>query len=765
MISFSKSFEYVLNAFNIPQQRHLGDALTRVGPTMVGTGEAEYGISAELSSATGDFLAVGAPRHGYSSPNPDPAKSNIDGGAVFLYNYDGVEWRLRTFFAGLPSEQIGSHLSLSADGSRIAIRRKNALSFLLPNKVEVYNVGANGVPTKVGSDLSCGGNGDSVSLSSDGKRIAISCDGSNGGRGMVQIFEWNDAVSDWVSIGEVSNINDTNPGARFGRSVSFDNSGNRLAVSAQNYDFGGITNRGLVRVYDYSGGIMWVQVGGDVLGAEAGDQFGFSMALSGDGLSFVASAPPSASFVGAVQVYSLVSGIWQQAGDIIYGSEAGDKFGRAVSIIQDGSRIAASSYINQNQRGVVKVFDLVDNLWTLTSKIEGGDALDRLGYGLKSVASTADGTRVVTGSTGQKNPNGVPTGGVSVYSIPRLPLTSTPSSQPTPALNSATLTPSMMLSKFDWDLARIGNATISVNDGSGNEDLTLNYNISNRRTEVTVFQDDCVTTVSNTTIAVSSRTTIKTATHSNLKVALNMKQVQSILVAGDLPGTGTVSLCVRVDLVQDDINATSVQFHEQKLIVLIDLRQGFTIMNIDEERDAADNEALTSDTDYGIIACQCNETFVCANEILVQGDDLFVCVFSTNTSVSVTGIQSFSLIQGDESLVVDAVIDFVADDLTLVTLLPNMAVIRSQMISEFFAVDDPEDVSVRGNVLLSLVSSSSIRRLRIPIDYSHIRALEKAETGFDVIVTLDSSVAGVSGTAKQTSTVCLLLLVGAVLFV
>jgi hypothetical protein len=180
-------------------------------------------------------------------------------------------------------------------------------------------------------------------------------------------------------------------------------------------------------------------------------------------------------------------------------------------------------------------------------------------------------------------------------------------------------------------------------------------------------------------------------------------------------------------------------------------------LSIDEERVAADTEALTPDADYSIIACQCNTSLLCANEILVQGDYLFVCVL-------VAGIQSFSLIQGNESLVVDAVVDSVEDDLTLVTILPNWAIIRSQMISAFFAVENPEDVSARGVVVLSLVSSSSNRRLRVPVDCSNIRALEKDETGFDVIVSLASSSAGVSGAAERTFTVFLLFIVGAVLF-
>ena len=331
------------------------------------------------------------------------------------------------------------------------------------------------------------------------------------------------------------------------------------------------------------------------------------------------------------------------------------------------------------------------------------------------------------------------------------------------ALNQVTLP--TVLSKFDWDLERVGNATVSFSDGSESEELILNYNISNRRSEITVFKDDCVTIVPNTVIGVDSRTTIKTSSHSDLRVALDVKEVENIWVDGDMTGTGTISLCVRVDLVKDDVNATSVHFHEQKLVVLIDLRQGFTIMSIDEERVAADTEALTSDADYSIIACQCNTSLLCANEILVQGDDLFVCVFSTSTNISVAGIQSFSLIQGNESLVVDAVVDSVEDDLTLVTILPNWAIIRSQMISAFFAVENPEDVSARGVVVLSLVSSSSNRRLRVPVDCSNIRALEKDETGFDVIVSLASSSAGVSGAAERTFTVFLLFIVGAVLFV
>ncbi|MCB9292171.1 MAG: FG-GAP repeat protein [Lewinellaceae bacterium] len=64
----------------------------------------------------------------------------------------------------------------------------------------------------------------------------------------------------------------------FGYSVALSADGSRVAVGAPFNDGNG-PDAGQVRVYDFIGG-AWVQAGGDIDGEAAGDEFGWSVALS-----------------------------------------------------------------------------------------------------------------------------------------------------------------------------------------------------------------------------------------------------------------------------------------------------------------------------------------------------------------------------------------------------------------------------------------------------------------------------------------------------
>jgi WD40 repeat protein len=170
-------------------------------------------------------------------------------------------------------------MKVLANGSRIAVRRKSSNL----DSVEVYDIGAGdeATATQVGETVSCGANGDTVTLSADGTHLAVSCEsfrdpelGANTGR--VEIFEWNSTT--WSSTGT---IDGSAGGDFFGWSMAFSNDGNRIAISAPNHDSGGAVNRGQVRVFDFVGE-EWSQVGADILGDNAADQQGFSMDLSGD---------------------------------------------------------------------------------------------------------------------------------------------------------------------------------------------------------------------------------------------------------------------------------------------------------------------------------------------------------------------------------------------------------------------------------------------------------------------------------------------------
>jgi hypothetical protein len=93
-------------------------------------------------------------------------------------------------------------------------------------------------------------------------------------------------------------------------------------------------------------------------------------------------------------------GVWSQGGDAIAGVDANDRFGRSVSIADNGSRLAASSYIHDGSRGHLRLFDLTGDSWVQYGPgIEGENSADRFGNGILSVTLTGDGSRVASGST------------------------------------------------------------------------------------------------------------------------------------------------------------------------------------------------------------------------------------------------------------------------------------------------------------------------------------------------------------------------------
>jgi hypothetical protein len=103
------------------------------------------------------------------------------------------------------------------------------------------------------------------------------------------------------------------------------------------------------------------------LSDNAADQQGFSMDLSGDGLLLVASCPGGSNgeiaLTGLVKVFAEAGGVWSQVGDAIAGVDANDRFGRSVSIADNGSRLAASSYLHDGSRGHLRLFDLTGDSW------------------------------------------------------------------------------------------------------------------------------------------------------------------------------------------------------------------------------------------------------------------------------------------------------------------------------------------------------------------------------------------------------------------
>lgn len=312
--------------------------------------------------------------------------------------------------------------------------------------------------------FACGGattghTGDSIAISRDGRIMAIGASHeSSGARGIdgdqedntalesgaVYVFELVDET--WVQRAYLKASN-TGFVDHFGSSVDLSDDGNTLAVSAPfessgatgvdgNQDDDALPQAGAVYVFSRSGG-TWVQQAylkasntgragaGDDFGD--GDQFGYAIALSGDGRTLAVGAiaedsaargidgdqaDDSATSSGAVYIFARGRRGWtQQAYLKASNSEAGDLFGFSVALSADGNTLAASSYdedgsarvINgpddnaANAAGAVFVFERERMRWRETAYLKGSriERTDQLGY---SVAISDDGNTIASGA-------------------------------------------------------------------------------------------------------------------------------------------------------------------------------------------------------------------------------------------------------------------------------------------------------------------------------------------------------------------------------
>ncbi|XRB09598.1 Por_Secre_tail domain-containing protein [Pycnococcus provasolii] len=346
-------------------------------------------------------------------PPPSPPLQNIQLGA----DIDGEA-------AG---DNSGYSVSLSSDGLRVAIGANlNDGNGSNSGHVRVYEYSAGaGSWTQLGADIDGEAAGDrsgrTVSLSSDGSRVAIGAkdnDGNGSYSGHVRVYEYTAGTGSWTQLG--ADIDGEAAGDLSGSSVSLSSDGSRVAIGARQNDGNGV-NSGHVRVYEYTSG-SWAQLGADIDGEAAGDQSGYSVSLSSDGSRVAIGAngnDGNGSNSGHVRVYEYAvgTGSWTQLGADIDGEAASDLSGISVSLSSDGSRVAIGAYENDgngSNSGHVRVYDYsaVTGSWTqLGADIDGEAAIDNSGW---SVSLSSDGSRVAIGATGNDG-NGSNSGHVRVY--------------------------------------------------------------------------------------------------------------------------------------------------------------------------------------------------------------------------------------------------------------------------------------------------------------------------------------------------------------
>jgi len=142
-------------------------------------------------------------------------------------------------------------------------------------------------------------------------------------------------------------------------------------------------------------------MGQGFFGENAGDYFGWSLALSTDGNTLAISAALSNGEAGHVSIYGLDGDTqsWKELGQDIIGSR-GEHLGEYVSLSTDGKTLAIGAKLNDDKgdnagRAVVYRWDeTVLNYEQLGSHIYGEAAGDQFGL---SVALSSNGTTLAVG--------------------------------------------------------------------------------------------------------------------------------------------------------------------------------------------------------------------------------------------------------------------------------------------------------------------------------------------------------------------------------
>ena len=312
--------------------------------------------------------------------------------------------------------------------------------------------------------FACGGGnqghtGNSIGLSGDGSTMAIGApfegsgsagingnqnDNSTYASGAVYVF-----VRQGDSWTQQAYIKASNPGQsdHFGSSVVLSRDGNTMAVAAHweasaaagingNQNDNSIPQAGAVYIFTRTGA-AWAQQAyvkasnpgkagqGDVPGD--GDQFGFSIALSGDGSTLAVGAisedsaaqqingnqnDDSAQSAGTVYVFARTGSTWaQQAYLKSSHAEAGDDLGFSVALSFDGNTLAAAAFDEDGSgrtinpphdnlslnSGALYVFIRQNGGWSQQAYIKGSKGETSDGFGF-ATAISEDGNTIAVGS-------------------------------------------------------------------------------------------------------------------------------------------------------------------------------------------------------------------------------------------------------------------------------------------------------------------------------------------------------------------------------
>ena len=252
-----------------------------------------------------------------------------------------------------------------------------------------------------GEDYLCGY---AVALAKDGTTVATGCPFARNQTGTTFSYTWGGEA--WARWG-LNQVGGQEERDNSGAAVAVNARGSIMAVGTPNAPVNGNQQSGSVQVYRYNWDTSsWNARGQALIGATAGDKFGYTVAMSDSGNVIACGAPYNsdngliASGLVRAFIWDEIYGYWVQLGTDIYGKGAGDQFGGSVAISSSGSVLAIGGHLTDTEggtdSGVVKIYGWGGEDWKqVGDDLTGDQAKEYSGW---SVALSGDGTVVAVGA-------------------------------------------------------------------------------------------------------------------------------------------------------------------------------------------------------------------------------------------------------------------------------------------------------------------------------------------------------------------------------
>jgi hypothetical protein len=263
--------------------------------------------------------------------------------------------------------------------------------------------------------------GHSVAIDIDGDTVIVGSPGADSSLGAAYVFTR--SGSTWTQQQKLThlisgyNVN-AQAGDQFGWSVSMSHSGTRAVIGARTADVS-FADDGSAFVFSLSSGTWSPEWRLSNTDREAGDYFGHSVAIDGNGSYAIVGAileDTGGSNAGAAYIFTRSGTSWSQQAKIQSSDiQAGDRFGQGVSINQDGTYAIIGAGEEDggagdpiSAAGAAYVFTRSGSTWTQQAKLTASDAQasDKFGgnLGAQSVTISSTASHVIIGAQYEDTP-------------------------------------------------------------------------------------------------------------------------------------------------------------------------------------------------------------------------------------------------------------------------------------------------------------------------------------------------------------------------